>query len=68
MIYGTDWPIQFFSFISTCYHVRHISLSDAWQVSGIQNQWDRDVALKAAYGLPAAVFCRSGVLLRKNTD
>ncbi len=68
MLYGTDWPLQFFPLISPWYHIEHISLSDAWQVSGIQNQWDRDVALKTAYGLPDSVFRRSGMLLRKNGD
>ena len=68
MMYGTDWPLQFFPLISPWYHIRHISLSDAWQVSGIENQWDRDVALKAAYGLPKAVFRRSEMLLRKNAE
>ncbi|MCI5209286.1 MAG: metal-dependent hydrolase, partial [Candidatus Electrothrix sp. ATG2] len=67
--YGTDWPLQFFPLISPWYHIRHISLSDAWQVSGIENQWDRGVALKAAYGLPRAVFRRSSeMLLRKKGE
>jgi predicted TIM-barrel fold metal-dependent hydrolase len=63
MLYGTDWPLQFFPLISPWYHIKHISLADAWQVSGIENQWDRDVALKVAYGLPASVFQRSSELL-----
>jgi predicted TIM-barrel fold metal-dependent hydrolase len=63
MLYGTDWPLQFFPIISPWYHIQHIAWSDAWQVSGIENQWDRDVALKVAYGLPASVFQRSSELL-----
>ena len=74
MIYGTDWPLQFFPLISSWYHINHISLEDALQVSGIGNKWDQDVALKVAFGVPADVFTRSGTLLkiapvaRTNTD
>ncbi len=64
MIYGTDWPLQFFPLISPWYHLANISLKDAWQVSGIRNSWDRDVALKTAYGLPDEVFSRTAVLLQ----
>ena len=63
MLYGTDWPLQFFPLISPWYHIRHISLADAWRVGGIRNQWDRDVALKKAFNVPDAVFTRSGRLL-----
>ena len=63
MVYGTDWPLQFFPLISPWYHLRHISMADAWRVGGITNQWDRDVALKKAFRVPDAVFRRSGQLL-----
>ena len=64
MIYGTDWPLQFFPLISPWYHIDHIDLSDAWAVGDIDNQWDRDVAIKRAFGVPRHVFERSAVLLR----
>ena len=63
MIYGSDWPLAFFPLISPWYHINHISLKDAYQVGGIQNQWDRDVALKTAFGVPDEVFLRTGSLL-----
>ncbi|MCP3849406.1 MAG: amidohydrolase family protein [Gammaproteobacteria bacterium] len=63
MIYGTDWPLQFFPIISPWYHVDHISLQDAYHIGGIHNQWDRDVALKTAFGLSDDVFLRTGELL-----
>ncbi len=65
MIYGTDWPLQFFPLISPWYHINHISLKDAYTIGGIQNQWDRDVALKTAFGVPADVFSRTQQLLLK---
>ncbi|MCP4406336.1 MAG: amidohydrolase family protein [Gammaproteobacteria bacterium] len=64
MLYGSDWPLQFFPLISPWYHINHISLSDAWRISGIDNTWDRDIALKAAFGLPEDVFRRAGTLLK----
>ena len=63
MLYGTDWPLQFFPLISSWYHINHIGIDDAWQVSGIDNQWDQDVALKVAFGVPAKVFNRAASLL-----
>jgi len=63
MLYGTDWPLQFFPLISSWYHLNHIGIGDAWQVSGIANKWDQDVALKVAFGVPEDVFRRAGTLL-----
>ncbi|MFK5913068.1 MAG: amidohydrolase family protein [Woeseiaceae bacterium] len=59
MIYGTDWPLQFFPLMSPWYHINHISINDAFHVGGIRNQWDRDVALKKALKVPDDVFKRS---------
>ncbi|MEN8132806.1 MAG: amidohydrolase family protein [Pseudomonadota bacterium] len=64
MLYGTDWPLQFFPLVSPWYHINHIGLSDAWQISGIDNTWDKDIALKLAFGLPVDVFSRAGKLLQ----
>ena len=59
MIYGTDWPLQFFPLMSAWYHINHLSIRDAFHVGGIKNQWDRDVALKKALHVPDEVFTRS---------
>ena len=66
MVYGTDWPLQFFPLISPWYHINHISFKDAYHIGGIKNQWDRDVALKTAFGVPDEVFLRTEVLLKNN--
>jgi predicted TIM-barrel fold metal-dependent hydrolase len=63
MLYGTDWPLQYFPLVSPWFHVNHIGLRNAWRVSRIDNEWDRDVALKEAFGVPEAVFTRTlGIL------
>ncbi len=63
LIYGTDWPLQFSPLVSPWYFPLELSISQMWQLSGIQNQWDRDVQLKRALGVPNEVFSRSRKLL-----
>ncbi|MCY4012762.1 MAG: amidohydrolase family protein [Gammaproteobacteria bacterium] len=63
LVYGTDWPLQFFPLVSPYYHVNHIGIGAARAVQGIENAWDRDVALKEALGTPADVFPRGADLI-----
>ena len=63
LVYGTDWPLQFFPLVSPYYHVNHIGIGVARAVQGIGNGWDRDVALKEALGAPADVFARGAALI-----
>ena len=63
LIYGTDWPLQFFPLVSPYYHADHIGLSVAKSIAVIENRWDRDVALKEAFGTPRHVFERTAELL-----
>ena len=58
MIYGTDWPLQYFPLVSPWYHVNHIGIKNAWRVSKIKNKWDRDIELKKAFNVPDEVFTR----------
>ena len=45
------------------YHLDQLSFSQAWHISGVDNQWDKDVALKLAMGLDTGVFKRGRDLL-----
>ena len=63
LLYGTDYPLQFFPLVSSAWHLRHIGAGAARRVGSIRNQWDRDVALKRAIGTPEHVFARSAELL-----
>lgn len=56
LIYGSDWPLQFFPLVSPWYHLDQMSIGDAWSVGRLGNQWDRDVAMKRAMGVPQEVF------------
>lgn len=51
LIYGTDWPLQFFPLVSAWYHIDMIGFKNAIAISWMDNQWDRDVALKRAMGV-----------------
>ena len=63
LVYGTDWPLQFFPLVSPYYHLNHIGLAEARSVAAFDNPWDRDVALKEALLVPHHVFERSAALL-----
>ena len=59
MIYGTDWPLQYFPITSPWYHVHEIGFMNAWRISHIDNVWDRDIELKRAYGVNDNVFIKA---------
>ena len=63
LVYGSDWPLQFFPLVSPWYHVRHVGIGRARSIGKIDNAWDRDVALKEALGLPRSVLRRTATLL-----
>ena len=66
LVYGTDWPLQFFPLVSPGYHLNHIGVAAAKSIAVIDNAWDRDVALKEALGTPYRVFAKSAALLDVN--
>ncbi len=63
LVYGTDWPLQFFPLVSPYFHLDRVGASAAKSVARISNPWDRDLALKEAMGTPRSVFARSAALL-----
>ena len=63
LVYGTDWPLQFFPLVSPYYQLRHIGFRAARSIAAIDNPWDRDVALKEALGARRHIFARSEALL-----
>lgn len=67
LIYGTDWPLQFFPLISPWYHLDELTISEAISISKIKNQWDRDVALKVGMGLDVETFALGNKLFTSGT-
>ena len=66
LIYGTDWPLQFFPLVSPWYHLDQLNIKEAITISRIKNQWDRDVALKVGMGLEQNVFITGNQLFALN--
>ena len=67
LLYGSDWPLQFYPLIHPLYHLPHIDIGEARAITKLDNPWDRDVAIKESLGVPESVFLRSERLLREDT-
>ncbi len=67
LIYGTDWPLQFFPVVSPWYHFDQLSVGEIVKISRIENQWDKDVALKVGMGLDKEVFFQGAKLFCENS-
>ena len=63
LIYGSDWPLQFFPVVSPYFHLDQISIADVEAVQKHSNTWDHDVVLKKKMGVPEEVFLRSREVL-----
>lgn len=63
LIYGSDWPLQFYPLIHPLYHLPDMAIDDARAITDIKNAWDRDVAIKQSLGVPEEIFLRSESLL-----
>lgn len=65
MLYGSNWPLQFFPLVSPLYHWPDVDMGSIKAIQDMENRLDRDVALKKALGVPNRVFERSGRLLTR---
>lgn len=65
MLHGSDWPLQFFPLVWAGWHVGRAPLAELRYAAGLDNALDRDIALKAALGVPVSVFHRAPQVLRK---
>lgn len=63
LLYGTDWPLQFFPIVSPYFQLDSISLREARRVRSYENSWDRDVTLKKFMGIEEDVFRRYETLM-----
>ena len=63
LVFGSDWPLQFFPLVSSYYHANNIGFLRARSIAAIDNVFDRDVALKEAYGVPEAIFHRGRTII-----
>ena len=64
MVYGSDWPLQFFPLVSRWWHIGSAPLAELRYAGTFDNPLDRDIAIKAALGAPRAAFARTAEALR----
>jgi len=64
LLHGSDWPLQFFPIVHPYWHVGSAPLAALRYATTLDNPFDRDIAIKAAIGVPPTVFARTGELLR----
>jgi hypothetical protein len=63
LVYGSDWPLQFFPLVWPWYQLGRVSPGRIKAVTALENAWDRDVALKRAMGVPVSAFRSAAQLL-----
>jgi len=63
LLHGSDWPLQFFPLVHPYWHLAHAPLAELRYAARLANPFDRDIATKAALGVPAAVYARTAALL-----
>jgi hypothetical protein len=59
LLYGSDWPLQFFPLVSPWYQLRGAPLAELRYAASLTNPLDRDIATKAAVGIARRVFERT---------
>lgn len=70
LVYGSDWPLQYFPVVSPWYHFTELTLDEINEISALTNKWDQDVMLKEKLGVTPDIFARSAQILtgaQKNT-
>ncbi|MCY4093989.1 MAG: amidohydrolase family protein [Gammaproteobacteria bacterium] len=63
LLYGTDWPLQFFPLVSPYYLLDTVTLKQANSARMLSNLWDRDTVTKKFAGVPEEVFLRFPTLM-----
>jgi uncharacterized protein len=56
VLYGSDWPLQFFPLVSAWYFPHKLSFWNMHYINSEANPLDRDILLKFALGVPEKVF------------
>lgn len=65
LLYGSDFPLINTALVSAWYYPLRLTTKQMNDISGVENPWDRDVALKQALGVPAEIFESSRKLLER---
>jgi hypothetical protein len=63
LLYGTDFPLINTALVSPWFFPLNLTTAQMREIGAIANPWDRDVALKQALGVPAAIFTKANELV-----
>ena len=63
LVYGSDFPLVNMALVSPYYFPLNLTFNQMFELSAIENPFERDVALKQALGIPRDIFTRSAALL-----
>jgi len=64
LVYGSDMPLINMIIVTPFAFPFRISLAKMFEISRIDNPWDRDIAIKKELGVPDKLLRRSGSLLQ----
>lgn len=65
LVYGSDWPLQYFPVVSPWYHFTELTLDEISEISALESKWDQDVMLKEKLGVTPDIFARSAAILKQ---
>ncbi len=64
LLYGSDFPLVNMVLVSPYYFPLNLTLKQMFEISSIENPWDRDIILKQTLGVPTEVFSSSATILK----
>ncbi|MEQ8662073.1 MAG: amidohydrolase family protein [Gammaproteobacteria bacterium] len=66
LLHGSDWPLQFFPLVWAWWQLGRAPIAELRYAAALANPLDRDIAIKAALGVPRAAFTRAAALLARD--
>jgi hypothetical protein len=63
LLHGSDWPLQFFPLVWAWWQAPRAPWAELRYATSLDDPLDRDIAIKAALGVPTAVFTRTAAVL-----
>ncbi len=65
LVYGSDFPLVALPLVSPWFFPLNLRVDEMRRLARLPNPWERDVRLKQALGVPAAIFKASWQVIRK---